>query len=311
MKVLARPLLIVGLFGAVSLGAVAGAATSPLAQQTAAITTSLATPTASSAVQNSLNTLASENWDMTSIASACAKMIVSCSYGTGSKVVILYGDSHAPMWAVAVVPALLAKGFKVVMYWMPGCTPGHIAVDTQGCTDSWRKSVEDAVTKAKVKPKAVILAERSTDLTLAKGGTVSAAALTTGLKDAIKVLSSKGTKVIVLGDNPVMMFGPNYTRSYSPGSCVSSHLNDLRACDTSLTASLTHTLSGAEKAAALASKATFIDTTPWVCSTTTKLCPAVLGNRVAYRDAFHLAWGYVGSLQDVVSAALATPLGYK
>lgn len=293
------------------MGSIAGAATSPIAQQMAAVTTSLATPTASDSVKNSLNTLAAENWEMTSIASACAKMIVSCSYGSGSKVVILYGDSHAPMWAAAVVPALLAKGFKVVMYWMPGCTPGHIAVDTQGCTTAWRQSVEDAVTKAKVKPKAVILAERSTDLTLASGGTVSAATLTAGLKDAIKVLSSKGTKVIILGDNPVMMFGSNYTRSYSPASCVSAHQDNLRACDTSLTASMTHTLSGAEKAAATATKATFIDTTPWVCTTTTKLCPVVLGNRVAYRDAFHLAWGYVGSLQSVVSSALAAPLGYK
>lgn len=311
MKALGRPLVALSLTVAVALTSVAGAATSPITNQATAVTTSLNTSTASSGVQDSLNTLASESWESTSISQACAKMIVSCVYGSGTKVVILYGDSHAPMWAAAVVPALLAKGFKVIMYWMPGCTPGHVAVDTQGCTVAWRKSVEDAVTKAKVKPKAVILAERSTDLTLAAGGTVSAATLTAGLKDAIKVLSSKGTKVIILGDNPVMMFGSTFSRSYSPASCVSAHLNDLRTCDTSLTTSLTRTLSGAEKAAAIATKATFIDTTPWVCSTTRKLCPVVISNRVAYRDAFHLSWVYASSLKDLVSAALATPLGYK
>ena len=311
MKLIARPLVAFSLTAAVALTSVAGAATSPIATQAAAVTTSLNTATASAGVQDSLNTLAAESWESTTISQACAKMIVSCVYGTGTKVVVLYGDSHAPMWAAAIVPALLEKGFKVIMYWMPGCTPGHIAVDTQGCTTAWRTSVEDAVTKAKVKPKAVILAERSTDLTLAAGGTVSAAALTTGLKDAIKILSSKGTKVIIMGDNPVMMFGSTFSRSYSPASCVSAHLNDLRTCDTALTTSLTHTLSGAEKAAAIATKATFIDTTPWVCSTARKLCPAVLSNRVAYRDAFHLSWVYATSLKSVVGAALATPLGYK
>lgn len=311
MKFLRRPVALALLSGAIVTGVATAATNSPITTQMTAVTTSLATPAASDVVQNSLNQLTSDSWESLPIASGCAKLIVSCAFGSGSNVVVLYGDSHALMWAPAVVPALLAKKFKVVIYWMPGCPPGHIAVDTQVCTDAWRKSVEDAVTKAKVKPKAVILAERSTDLTLATGGTVTAGALTSGLVDAIRVLNSKGTKVIVLGDNPVMMFGSNYSRSFSPAGCVSAHLNDLRTCDTSLTTSLTYTLSGAEKAAATATKATFIDTTPWLCSTTSKLCPVVLGSRVAYRDAFHLSWTYAASLQNVVSAALAAPLGCK
>ena len=311
VKNVARSLAALSFGLAVALPVVANAATSPLTLQASAVATSLNTATASAGVQDSLNTLASETWDSTSISKACAKMVVACAYGTGSKSVVLYGDSHAPMWAAAVVPALLAKGFRVMMYWMPGCTPGHVAVATPMCTDAWRKSVEDAVTKAKVKPKAVILAERSTDLTLAAGGAVSGATLTAGLVNAIKVLKSKGTKVIVLGDNPVMMFGSTYNPSYSPAGCVSAHLNDLRTCDTSLSSSLSHTLSGAEKAAAKTTGATFIDTSPWVCSTTRQLCPVVINNRVAYRDAFHFSWTYVASLKDLVSAALASPLGYK
>jgi len=194
---------------------------------------------------------------------------------------------------------------------MPGCQPAHIAVDTAGCTTSWRQSVESSVTSAKVKPKAVILAERTTDLSLATGGPVTSSMLTAGLSDTIKVFTAKGVKVIVLGDNPVMMLGSNYVWNYSPASCVSLHLSDLRYCDTSLSASLTHTLSAAEKAAAISAKATFIDTTPWVCSATSNLCPVVLGSQVAYRDAYHLSDPYVVSITNVVSAALAAPLGYK
>jgi hypothetical protein len=171
--------------------------------------------------------------------------------------------------------------------------------------------VESKVTAAKVKPKAVILIERSTDLTLDNGESVTASQLQASLTASIKVFSSKGSKVIVLGDNPVMMFGSTYSRTYSPAGCVSLHLSDLRTCDTSLTASLTHTLSGAEKAAATAAKATFIDTSPWLCSTSKKLCPVIINNKVAYIDAYHLAWTYAATLKDVVGAALATPLGYK
>jgi hypothetical protein len=276
-----------------------------------AVAQSLLTSTGSAGVQDSLNALSTDSWDNLTVAQGCKTYIVSCSFGTGSKVVVIYGDSHAPMWAAAIVPALLAKGFRVLMYWMPGCPPSRLAVNTENCTATWHNTVEANVTTAKVKPKAVILIERSTDLTLASGGTVTASQLQASLTASIKVLSSKGSKVIVLGDNPVMMFGSTYSRTYSPAGCVSLHLSDLRTCDTSLTASLTHTLSGAEKAAATAAKATFIDTTPWACSTTKKLCPVVINNKVAYRDAFHFSWSYAASLKDVVGAALATPLGYK
>jgi len=152
--------LALGLASVLTLATGVSAATSPIAQQANVVATSLRTSVASSAVQDSLNSLGSTSGN--AIAAGCAKLVVSCSFGKGTKVVVLYGDSHAVMWASAI-----------------------------------------------------------------------------------------------------------------------------------------------------SAKATFIDTTPWVCSATSNLCPVVLGSQVAYRDAYHLSDPYVVSITNVVSAALAAPLGYK
>ena len=296
----------------VALTSVASAAVTATSRQQQAVTDSLGTASASAAVRNSLNDLANDSMENTTLFDTC-KLAVSCSWGSGSSWVALYGDSHAPMWASALVPALTAKGLRVAMNWLPGCTPAHLAVQSPSaaCTTTWRSTAEKFVTLAKKKPVAVILVERTSDIVLTNGQRPTSTQLRNGLTATIDVFKKAGVKVIVLGDNPVMMPGTTLSPTYLPGGCVSLHLTSLRSCDTSLNASLRYTLSAAEKSAANAKGATFIDTTSWFCSTSSRQCPSVIGNYVAYRDAGHLSFTYAATLSGLVTEALRTPLGLK
>jgi hypothetical protein len=290
----------------------AGAAVTATSRQQQAVTDSLGVNVASTAVRDSLNSLATDSMANTALFDSCA-LAVSCSWGSGSSWIALYGDSHAPMWATALVPALTAKGFRVAMNWMPGCTPARLTVQSSSstCNTTWRTTAEKFVTNAKKKPAAVILVERTSDITLTSGRRPTSMQLQTGLKATIEVFKKAGVKVIIIGDNPVMMSGTTFSSTYLPGGCVSLHLTTLRSCDTSLTASLTYTQSAAEKAAAVSKGAVFIDTTSWFCSTTTRQCPSVIGNYVAYRDSGHLSFAYAATLGGLVTEALRTPLGLK
>ena len=129
----------------VALTSVASAAVTATSRQQQAVTDSLGTASASAAVRNSLNDLANDSMENTTLFDTC-KLAVSCSWGSGSSWVALYGDSHAPMWASALVPALTAKGLRVAMNWLPGCTPAHLAVQSPSaaCTTTWRSTAEKA-----------------------------------------------------------------------------------------------------------------------------------------------------------------------
>ena len=286
-----------------------GATSTVAASQQTAVRQSLTTSVASTAVRDSLTALVSDSMENTALFDSC-KLAVSCSWGTGSKWVALYGDSHAPMWATAIVPALLSKGFRVSMNWMPGCTPAHLTVQSPSalCNTTWRGTAENNVIKAKNKPVAVIVMERTSDITLTNGKPPTKKQLSNGLATTLSNFTKAGLKVVLLGDNPVMMSGDTYSGTYLPGGCVSLHLTSLRSCDTSLAASLKFTFTTAERDAAAAAHATYIDTTPWFCSTLTQQCPSVIGNYVAYRDAGHLSFAYAATLRNLVTEALRGPL---
>ena len=273
-------------------------------QQILAVKAATKSSVAAPGVSKNLATLSRTSWYQSDIYRGCLPKIDTCSYGTGKKWVAIYGDSHAPIWAFALVPALRKMGYRVVMYWRAGCTPASLDVDTALCTTEWRRSVENAITSGTTKASAVILIERTADMKLVGGAPATASVWRDSLIVTLNRFKGAGVKTVVWGDNPVAMFGSTYNPTYMPSTCVSLHLKDLRVCDTSLTASLAINLIAAEKAAAASAKVSYVDTTSWFCSTTTMTCPAVIDDMIVNYDTFHISWLYASKLSPLAGEIL-------
>jgi hypothetical protein len=137
-----------------------------------------------------------------------------------------------------------------------------------------------------MKPAAVILAERTTDLYSGPGTLLKDSELETGLSTTISALTPYVGKVIVIGDTPVV---PNQV---SPAQCLSRNLTNVQACAIPLANSNPQWVSHepAEKAAAAASGAVFIDPVPWMCATSS--CSPVVGKYLVMFDWSHITATY-------------------
>lgn len=234
-------------------------------------------------------------------ASGCLTISASCTWGDkhGHKSAYIFGDSHAWMWLASVVPALTKAGFQVHLVWMIGCPAAEVDVNVTSaglsCT-TWRTSML-ATIKAQ-NPNLVIFAERTTDVDLASGGLVTPAEWTAGLEASIDAVQSRTTKVAVIGDNPA------YVLAASPVPCLAEHPTAVQECATSTTGpNATWTDDEpAEKAAATATKATFIDPTPWLCSGTS--CSPIIGKYAVYFDWSHITATYAAYLSGVMGTKL-------
>ncbi|HLH46328.1 MAG TPA: SGNH hydrolase domain-containing protein, partial [Acidimicrobiales bacterium] len=127
-----------------------------------------------------------------------------------------------------------------------------------------------------------------------------------GLRRSIKALRADGARVLVMGSAP------------SPPDvipdCLSAHLDDVAACDFSRVG---HRIGGGgldgvlpaadEEAAARAAGASYVDVTPWFC--TSQHCVAVVDNLLVYRDNSHITVPYATYLAPLVGDEMSAALG--
>lgn len=233
--------------------------------------------------------------------SGCRTISASCTWGDtkSHKIAVLFGDSHAWMWLPAVVPPLAKAGFKVQLVWMISCPAAEVDVNVTAdgirCS-TWRTSM--LATIKGEKPALVMFAERTTDVDLANGDLVTPAEWTTGLEASINAVKGRTTKVVVIGDNPA------YVLAASPVPCLAAHPTAVQECATSTTgADATWTDDEpAEKAAATATGATFVDPTPWLCPGTR--CSPIIGKYAVYFDWSHITATYAAYLSGVMGTKL-------
>ena len=119
-----------------------------------------------------------------------------------------------------------------------------------------------------------------------------------GLMRAWTPLTSRGTPIIAINDNPQAGDGH--------ADCVVKYgLAAAQACAVPRTVAL-GAFNGLRPAVARTSGAHYVDLTPYYCTATT--CPAVIGHVVVYRDRDHLTATYVRTLAPYLGAALAKQL---
>ncbi|WP_022888299.1 acyltransferase family protein [Agromyces italicus] len=217
------------------------------------------------------------------LAGACGQ-----SAGSGERLLVVVGDSHAEQFMGALVPVAEAQNWRLSSILKGGCGFGiDDATLSRECRE-WNERVLDHLIR--LKPDAVF-----TVVTAAEPDGPGER-LTPGVGAAIDQLDAAGIEVIGVRDHP--RFAANkYT-------CALENLADPSVCEVSVE----HALAAVNPAAALVSeRLALVDLTPAICPEGT--CRVVIGNTAVYLDNNHLTWTYARSMAPHLAAQLGVTTG--
>jgi len=303
---------------AVSLLAVAvggaGAAPSPPTPGTAAQVASLVTAShrVSSLPKNLAPSVAASASDTPGAwypqtAYGCVDLSVQtskCVFGatSSSRTIVLFGDSHAQMWLPALAAEAKHLGDRLFLLFELGCPDTSVPVwDSVSRTyytacDKFRAQALRAIPL--LHPVAVLLADRTALAMSSPTSYFSDVQWSKGLQTTLRALKVGTTKLVVLGDIPYI--------NVDPPNCLATYPNGLQNCQGKNPNKPSHAHEAAEKAAAKALGATYVDPTKWLCTT---ICSLVIGHFSVYSDHFHVTATYAEYLSGVLGAAVAKAIG--
>ena len=225
----------------------------------------------------------------------------ACVYGDihASHTLVLYGDSHAWMWFDAMNLIGLVAHWQVVVLGKGDCPAADLAFINPdgwgtrgarfGACDSFHQFAMTRI--AQIHPDLVVVSQNPD---FAPGfQRYSPAVWQAGLTRAIHALPVRPDQIVVLGNIP-----------HFPGAgpdCLNLHRTDVQACSgTNSSYVMSH--NKAEQRAAVASGASYVDTTPWFCST---ICTDIVGQFQPYWDGFHVTADYSIAVSRMLADSLA------
>ena len=226
------------------------------------------------------------------------KPLAGCVYGdkNGAITVALVGDSHAGQWFPAVNIIAKREHWKLLPMVKYSCR----FTDIRQYSRILKREYTEC--EAWVDNVAARLATLKPDLTIVawtRGPGVMNDADNSPARQGVgtaNLLANVPGKVALLVDTPQSV--------YDVPSCLSAHKGDVGACATSRSTAFGWRYLLAEKAAAkaLGARATIVNLSDWLCPG--KVCPAVLGDHIVYRDFHHLTATFAASLAPALAAKL-------
>ena len=234
----------------------------------------------------------------------CAS-VTQCVFGdaTGTKTLVLFGDSHAEMWLSSIIPYAVSHQLKIVLLTTLGCPVAAVNVwlsAAQGyytaCTTSRARDVSLIVG---LHPSAIVVSERTAHLKSSPTAYFTNAQWQAGLEKTLSQLKPSKATLIVIGDITVL--------DTPPPQCLAAYPSKVQKCANASPnpRSVDQSHSNAQKAAAAKEGARFINPVPWLCART---CSPVIGNMVAYWDGYHMSNTYATYLSKVMAGALGADL---
>ena len=228
-----------------------------------------------------------------------------CTFGANAAapLVVLWGDSHAAEWFPALAALADAGTIRLESDTKSGCPSADLDVDYKSSTGPqsypdcplWRQNVLRHL--ADVRPALVIMSNYNHP-DLPRGGYPSAGQWGSAISRTLARIPS-GVHALVVGETPLA--------STTPADCLSAHLNHTSSCDLKRSAALVPAMLAAERSAAHAGAATYLDVGPYLCNATT--CPAIIGNVEVYRDNQHLTATIAASFSPLFARQLKLVLG--
>ena len=220
-----------------------------------------------------------------------------CVFGNerSPKTIVLFGDSHAAQWFPAINEIAVASNIKLIPLTKSACpsvdTPRTLKGVRYFACESWRQAALARI--AYIKPDLLIISNlQSTNLV--PDGQTFEEAWQMGLARTLEKVPP-GTKVAVIADTPEQLD--------TPAICLSAHLDRANVCGRSPTDAFHSEAQKAEKAAAAAFGASYIDMTPFFCTSTE--CAPIIGNWLVYRDRHHITATFSKALAPQLGAKLA------
>lgn len=220
----------------------------------------------------------------------------ACVFGKakGATLVVLFGDSHAQMWLPALAPVAAAFGWRLALVWRPGCPAADVSVweaathSVNAACNAFRAAALTAIAAAH--PALVLLASRTADIPGPGNRPISQATWQAGLASTIDAVASKTTRVAVIGD--VTAFGA----AVPLPACVAANPHAVQRCEVRNPNPRAPSHVAAERAAATATGAAYLDPQPWLCSA---VCTPIVGNLFVYADSYHVDATYAEFLSGV------------
>jgi len=239
-----------------------------------------------------------------------------CGYGDphGSKVMVVFGDSHLAQWWYALDRSAKEKHWKLLWITKSACPAQSLTVRVweqsfvYGACNVWRKK---AITAIRGLPRVDLLVMggyyghqvvRPGTNTKITSITEKAAAWQAGTDLTVRKLKPKARQIVIFRDTPLHRF--------DPGPCVSSTGGNAATCSTRRSVAIPTQMRRAEaRVAAAYERVHFADFTPLICSAWCR--PVTSANMLRYRDESHLTVSFTKLLVPYVKRALVMAMNHK
>lgn len=222
---------------------------------------------------------------------------------SASRLIVVYGDSHASMWMSAIDSIAKKTGYKVRLFAKLACPVVRESVWSfqlnkpfNECTQ-WQ---EKAITQIQnLKPNVLIVTDQWKPAVVdGKRSDYDTPFLwQREFPKALQELSGMTGKLIIIGNNPSL--------SQDPVTCISKPRTSLPLCSSGRAQADNAAINKIERDATLAIKATYIDTVNWAC--TQSLCPVVIAGKIAYFDQWHFSESFVQYIRPLLEKSLGLP----
>ena len=221
-------------------------------------------------------------------ASAVQTSVPACLFGDpeGNHTIVLYGDSHAGMWFQALDAIAARSHWRLIALTKSSC-PAAPMPNLASCA-SWQRYAINRIKE--INPDLLVISQWALD-PITFGVRDPAKQWKQYLESLLKSVASPTTTSVVIGQIP-----------YLQGTeCLARGLPDVQRCSVSPRYSFVPPYNKAERTAALAEGARYIDVIPWLCA---KRCSPVIANYDVYVDGNHLSTGYSLYLEGVLAQKL-------
>ena len=229
-----------------------------------------------------------------------------CVYGNpdSTKVVGLYGDSHAAQWFPALKLAAEQNDWKLIIYTKRGCPPANILTyssvlgQTYTQCGEWRKNVRRKMRADGVKVVLIVHFDRL--LSASNQLPIWQKDWREGLQGTINELRRIGAEPVLFADTP-------YPGRDVP-TCLSSHINEVQTCTLAVSESFREDIVEVRTDLSVENNVALLQTRDWFCTRT--VCPTIVGNILVYRDDNHITTTYAEFLAPLLASTLSPTIDW-
>lgn len=240
--------------------------------------------------------------------------ISNCVFGDakGKHTLVILGDSHAAMW----IPTfnLIGKRLKWRIIDLPKVNCGAADItyylhqeqrDYTEC-NTWHQWAFAEINK--LDPSVVVLTSLVDPYIVPPNNVLTPSAWTKGMEESLNLITSSGTKKVILGDIPYLVPAGQPQDGYStltPADCVAAHESDISHCVDPESVAVFTGLHQAEQTAAVGAGASYINVIPWFC---TAACAPIIDNILVFENTEHITGAYAIWLSGVLQSALSSEM---